>query len=219
VQAQYPRYILIPGGKAIRVENEVQHKRISPDDFQAFQDALAADPTHGRAMFIENAGADAERERCAILAETFPKAGKVGLLIAAAIRGQIDEIFPKLLRNPESSPVKDGDFTVPGSKPDTFLRPDVTVNDAVEEEAARAEGFTVVVSPPVDASKPDGTKPGPKDAVKGFPKLLRDPRTEDKPDAAHTEIRDGKYARPDVSVANPAEEAAARAAGHTVFVK
>lgn len=223
--ANYPRYVDNPKNpaKPFRVENADQHKRINPQDYQKFQDELAGDSTQGRGIFMASVSAEQERERCAIVAETFPRAGKTGSLIAAAIRGMTSDLFPKVLRNPESSPVKGGEFTEPGPKPDSFIRHDALVHDAVEEAEARALGYTVLVSDANTAEVPAGpaTVPAkdPKDAGKEYPKLLRDPKTEEKPDAAHSEIRDGRYARPDVPVANLAQENNAKANGYTVEVK
>lgn len=215
--AHYPRFVAAPTSvkpdREVIVKNADDHKKLYPEDYNRFMNELSGDPTGGR-FFAGAASAAEERERCAVVAETYPKAGKLGLLIASAIRGQFDLVFPKVLRNPESSPVKGGEFTQAGAKPDTFIRADVTVADPLEEGAARADGFTVTVTP----EAPNAPN-APVNVPKTFPKLLRDPRTEEKADAAHTEIRDGRYAKPDVSVANPGEEVAAVAKGFTVFVK
>jgi hypothetical protein len=203
-------------GRQVVVKTPEEHERLFPEDFKIFQAIQSGDPTGGRATFLGQASATDERERCAIVAETYPKAGKLGALIAAAIRGQLDDVFPKLLRNPQTSPVKGGNYTAPGVKDDTYLQPDVKVDDPEQEAAARAKGFTVIVSPPAEDAPKGTIKDAPKDAGEKFPKILRDPRTQEAPDVSHTEIRDGRYARADVSVANPAEETAAIAKGYTL---
>lgn len=221
--AQYPQIIPNSAGKPVRVETPEAHKRINPHDYQAKLDAIAADATGGRGTFLAIASAAEERERCAVVAETFPenskpgaKPSKLGALIAAAIRGSYDQAFPRVLRNPESSPVKGDKFTAPGILPDTFIRADLTVNDPVEEAAARADGFTVLVDQTPAPLAPAAAIPISQDK---FPKVLRDPHTEEKPDATHTEVRDGRYGRADVIVANPGEEATARNNGFTLVSK
>ena len=53
--------------------------------------------------------------------------------------------YPKVLRNPATSPTKDDRFTV-AQPSGSFTRPDATVNNPAEEAAARADGFTVPVA-------------------------------------------------------------------------
>jgi hypothetical protein len=226
MHANYPRNIDSPTvkdpGRQIKVLTEADHKRVFPEDYERFQAELAGDPTGGRGVFDEAATAAEERERCAVVAETYPKSGKLGSAIAAAIRSQVTDLtrYPKVLRNPETSPVKGGDFTAAGLRPDTFIRHDLTVDDPAEEAEARAAGFTLVVSqaplPGTEAPKPTPINQA---ADASFPKVLRDPTVQEKPDATHTEIRDGKYAKPDATVSNPVQEAAAREHGYTEVVK
>jgi hypothetical protein len=230
MHANYPRMVDSPTekdpGRQIKVLTEDDHKRVFPEDYDRFQAELKGDPTGGRGVFDAAASAAQERERCAVVAETYPKGGKLGAAIASAIRSQMQDLgrYPKVLRNPETSPVKGGDFTAAGPRPDTFLRHDITVEDPAEEAAARADGFTLVIS---QASLP-GTSPSAADKEKAlaanqaadasFPKVLRDPSVLEKPDATHTEVRDGKYARADITVTNPVQEAAAREHGYTEVV-
>jgi hypothetical protein len=219
MQAYYPRFVKgpIPGNpdREAKVMDAVEHERRFPEDFARFQAELALDPTQGRGAFSASVSAAEERERSAIVAESFPKAGKLGSQIAAAIRGQIDEAlrFPKVLRNPEIG--KGGKFTVPGSTPEAFTQPDVTVNDAAQEAAARADGFTILISEnPLPGSLPVEATPIPQ----LFPKVLRNPDSKPMPDTKYTEARDGRFQRPDVTVQNQAEELAARADGFTILV-
>jgi hypothetical protein len=227
--AQYPRFVPHPAknGKLHRVENADDHKRINPEDYAAFELEQKGDPTKGRGAFIGTANALEERERCALVAETFPENGKaggkptkLGALIAAAIRGQAEDLahYPKVLRNPELSIVKVDKFTQPGPKPETFIRPDVTVKDPIEETEARGDGYVVVVS---DATLPQGkqvpgTARGP--VLSEFPKILRDPTSQEKPSEGFTELRAGRYFRPDITVHNLEEEEAAKTDGYSQVI-
>lgn len=87
----YPRYVSAPTAdkpeRVVKVMDEDDHAQRFPDDHARFKEELAGDPTGGRAIFMAQASAQEERERCALIAETFPKAGKIGSLIAAEIRG------------------------------------------------------------------------------------------------------------------------------------
>lgn len=217
MKAEYPKYIPLPGStREVVVKSPADHERVNPEDYAAMVSERDADPTGGKAQFVAAASAADERERCAIIAETFPQGGKVGARIAATIRGIVDEEarFPKVLRNRESSPVSHGDFTVPGPN-GTFIQPDVTVNDAAEEAAARAKGFTVIVSQntPSGVSIVEPMPPNP------YPKTLRDPSSKPVADAKYTEkLASGQFGRKDVVVKTSLEEAAARSDGFTVDV-
>jgi hypothetical protein len=221
MRAEYPKFIKhATGGKLVRVETPEDHKRINPQDFADLQAEIAGDPTHGRGAFSATVTANEERERCALVAETYPRAGKTGALIAAAIRGQLEDLarYPKVLRNPDSRLRSEDGFTVPGPRPDTFVRPDVTVKDPIEESAARTEGYSIVVSQtggPPQEQPPVGQPPAQKPE---FPKVLRDPETFEKPDPVHNQNRDGRFARADVTVQNAAQEAAAIANGYSEVV-
>ena len=171
-QAHYPKYIENPAlpGKLKRVESPEEHQRINPAHFAAQEAAAANDPTGGRGTFSATETAAQERERCAIIAETYPEGGKVGnkptklgAIIAQAIRGSVPVAldaplvlseFPKVYRDPktEEKPTEVHVIPIRGR----FARPDVTVIDAEQEAEAKAEGYTELVS---KASPVEGVAP------------------------------------------------------------
>lgn len=161
MKQHYPRYVVgAPGKPAIRVEDAATHEKFHPEDYAKLQDEITADPTGGRADYNPNASAPEERERAAIIAETFPNVGEAGLKIADAIRGKVgdapvivitegppvsvvEEGYPKVLRNPTFREKPNDKYTE--LRDGTYMRPDVTVKTKAEEDTAVAEGYTVVV--------------------------------------------------------------------------
>lgn len=216
--AIYPKALegIMRGKEEVVVKNEDEHQRLYPQHYAKMKAQQEGDPTKAHS-FIAAASAAEERERCAIVAETYPKAGRIGQQIAAVIRGQVASpgLYPKVLRNPETSPVAVGKFTLPGPDPETFVQPDVTVDDATEEAVARAEGFTVTVS---QAQVP-GLNASPAAAIIPYPKVLRDPTSKPMPDTRFTQPREGnRFGKPDVSVQDAVEERQARSEGFIELV-
>ena len=84
----YPRWIPNPsGGKEVLVRTPEEHMRVHPKDYDEFQAELEEKsklPTDHSAVALAKTD---ERERCARIAETFPKSGMLGRAIAQAIRG------------------------------------------------------------------------------------------------------------------------------------
>jgi hypothetical protein len=89
--AAYPKWIPSPTeqkpDRIVKVATPDDHARVNPEHYAAYQAELAEDHTGGRAIFMAQASAQEERERCALIAETFPRGGKIGVAIAAEIRG------------------------------------------------------------------------------------------------------------------------------------
>lgn len=113
--ARWPRYISTPKADnpahVTRVETEKDHRARFPEDYKNLMVEIAADPTGGRATFVGDAKAEEERERCAVIAETFPNGGKVGQAIAYAIRGgkmplddELEEAPPMSAKDAEPLP-------------------------------------------------------------------------------------------------------------------
>lgn len=104
-----------------------------------------------------------------------------------------------------TSPIPAPDYPKVLSDP-TSNRADRTVNNASEEAAARADGFTVL----------RGSTASPKAE---YPKVLRNPSLRSAKDAQYSVAQpSGSFTRPDATVNNATEEAAARADGFTVVV-
>lgn len=158
MRAYYPRYISNPSGPdkpEIKVETAEEHERVHPKDYAAFQDELDA-VASGPPPFDPAASIAEERERCAVVAETFTSGGKIGMAIAKAIRGQVDgpakvevpvSYRAKLLSNPNKSLVKDDVYTVEQAD-GQFTQPDMLVESAEAERAAKTAGFTVEIPTP-----------------------------------------------------------------------
>lgn len=105
----YPRWIPNPRpeGKEIKVQTPEEHARVNPKDYDDLQNEIEEKsklPTDHTA--VELARLD-ERERCARIAETFPKANWVGRGIATAIRGKdkpAEPAPPPVMQPPPSPP-------------------------------------------------------------------------------------------------------------------
>lgn len=138
---RYPRYVNAPTEKdpsrVVKVKNEDDHQREFPDDYARVQEELAADHTGGRAVFLAQASAEDERERCALIAETFPKGGKIGTAIAAEIRGGPPP-KPASMVEPDVPAFQQTDFGKPLNEPeDTEIHPSlppVTVQSIINHE-------------------------------------------------------------------------------------